>query len=71
MATKLSLVCASTERVHAVADRDEALDAAVDAWAADVAAGRETGLYAWRRRTWPSSTPGPAWMDRERPAHRT
>ena len=23
--------------------------AAVDAWADDVAAGRETGLYAWRR----------------------
>jgi hypothetical protein len=21
----------------------------VDAWAADVAAGKETGLYAWRR----------------------
>ena len=30
-------------------DRDDALQAAVDAWAADVAAGRDTGLYAWRR----------------------
>ena len=37
------------QRVHAVPERDEALQAAVDAWAADVAAGRETGLYAWRR----------------------
>ena len=35
--------------MHAVPERDEALQAAVDAWAADVAAGRETGLYAWRR----------------------
>jgi hypothetical protein len=24
-------------------------DAAVNAWAADVPAGKETGLYAWRR----------------------
>jgi len=37
------------ERLHAVSDRDGALDAAVEAWAADVAAGKETGLYAWRR----------------------
>ena len=36
-------------RVHAVPSRDEALQAAVEAWAADVAAGHETGLYAWRR----------------------
>ena len=36
-------------RVHAVPTRDDALQAAVDAWAADVAAGHETGLYAWRR----------------------
>ena len=35
--------------MHAVPTRDEALQAAVDAWAADVAAGHETGLYAWRR----------------------
>ena len=36
-------------RVHAVPTRDEALQAVVEAWAADVAAGHETGLYAWRR----------------------
>ncbi len=36
-------------RVDARADREEALQAAVDAWAAEVAAGRGTGLYAWRR----------------------
>jgi hypothetical protein len=37
------------ERAHAVSDRDGALRSAVDAWATDVAAGHETGLYAWRR----------------------
>ena len=36
-------------RVHAVARRDDALQGAVDAWAADSAGGQETGLYAWRR----------------------
>jgi hypothetical protein len=36
-------------RIHAEANRDEALQGAVDAWAADVAAGHDTGLYAWRR----------------------
>ena len=36
-------------RVHAGPTRDEALQAAVDAWAADVDAGRDTELYAWRR----------------------
>jgi hypothetical protein len=36
-------------RLHAEAHRDDALQAAVDAWAADVAAGHDTGLYAWRR----------------------
>ena len=36
-------------RLHAVSDRDGALDAAVEAWAADMAAGKQTGLYAWRR----------------------
>ncbi len=36
-------------RVHAVARRDDALQGAVDAWAADTAGGHETGLYAWRR----------------------
>ncbi|MGA3221467.1 MAG: MobF family relaxase [Acidimicrobiales bacterium] len=37
------------QRAHAVPDRGTALQAAVGAWAADVAAGHETGLYAWRR----------------------
>ncbi len=36
-------------RVHAIADRDQALHAAVDSWAVDVTVGRRTGLYAWRR----------------------
>jgi conjugative relaxase-like TrwC/TraI family protein len=39
----------SRGRLHAAADRDGALQQAVDAWAADVAAGHQTGLYAWRR----------------------
>ena len=37
------------ERVHAVPGRDEALRSAVIAWASDVEAGHDTGLYAWRR----------------------
>jgi hypothetical protein len=37
------------DRIHAAADRDSAVRQAVDAWATDVAAGHETGLYAWRR----------------------
>ena len=36
-------------RVHAVGDRDDAIAAAVDAWAADVAAGHDAALFAWRR----------------------
>ncbi len=36
-------------RVHAFDNRDDALQGAVEAWAADIAAGQETGLYAWRR----------------------
>jgi ATP-dependent exoDNAse (exonuclease V) alpha subunit len=36
-------------RIHPVADRDAALQAAVDAWAADVAAGKQTSMYSWRR----------------------
>jgi len=36
-------------RIHTQADREGALLAVVDAWAADVAAGHRTGLYAWRR----------------------
>jgi conjugative relaxase-like TrwC/TraI family protein len=37
------------DRIHAVPVRDDALQAAVDAWAADVAAGHDTALFAWRR----------------------
>jgi len=40
---------AEAGRVHPCTDRDGALQAAVDAWAADVTAGRTAGLYAWRR----------------------
>jgi hypothetical protein len=40
---------AGHDRIHAEADRGQALQAAVDAWSADVAAGHDTGLYAWRR----------------------
>jgi conjugative relaxase-like TrwC/TraI family protein len=36
-------------RIHPASDRDDAICDAVGAWAADVAAGQETGLYAWRR----------------------
>jgi conjugative relaxase-like TrwC/TraI family protein len=36
-------------RIHPAGDRDEMIQDAVDAWAADIAAGHETGLYAWRR----------------------
>jgi hypothetical protein len=36
-------------RLHAAVDREVALQQAVDGWAADVAAGHQTGLYAWRR----------------------
>jgi conjugative relaxase-like TrwC/TraI family protein len=54
------------DRIHAKAHRVDALQAAVDAWSADVAAGHSAGLYAWRRanvaelnalaRTWMQST---------------
>lgn len=54
------------DRIHAKAARQDALRAAVDAWSADVAAGHDTGLYAWRRanvaelnglaRSWMEST---------------
>jgi hypothetical protein len=36
-------------RLHSATDRDVALQQAVHAWAVDVAAGHDTGLYAWRR----------------------
>jgi hypothetical protein len=54
------------DRIHATPDRADALQAVVDAWAADVADGHRTGLYAWRRanvaelnslaRSWMGST---------------
>jgi ATP-dependent exoDNAse (exonuclease V) alpha subunit len=51
-------------RVHAVRAREEALQAAVDAWAADAAAGHETGLYAWRRANVTElNRRARAWMD--------
>jgi conjugative relaxase-like TrwC/TraI family protein len=37
------------DRIHVKTDRADALQAAVDAWSADVADGHETRLYAWRR----------------------
>ena len=51
-------------RLHATADRDVALRQAVDAWAADVATGHETGLYAWRRANVAAlNQRARAWMD--------
>ena len=51
-------------RVHAVPTRDEALQAAVDAWAADVATGHQTALYAWRRANVAElNRRARAWMD--------
>ncbi len=54
------------DRIHAKTHRADALQVAVDAWSADVAAGHDAGLYAWRRanvaelnalaRTWMEST---------------
>lgn len=37
------------DRIHPVPDRDAAVQATVDAWAADTAAGKQTAMYAWRR----------------------
>jgi hypothetical protein len=52
-------------RVHAVANRDDALQGAVDAWAADTAGGQETGLYAWRRANVAElNRRARAWMER-------
>ena len=36
-------------RIVTAPTRNESLDAMVDAWASDLAAGRETATYAWRR----------------------
>lgn len=40
---------AERERIQARPDRERALQAAVEAWAADVAAGADSALLAWRR----------------------
>jgi conjugative relaxase-like TrwC/TraI family protein len=37
------------DRIHAAPDREQAIQEAVQAWAADVSEGCHTGLYAWRR----------------------
>jgi hypothetical protein len=48
-----------------VANRDDALQGAVDAWAADTAGGQETGLYAWRRANVAElNRRARAWMER-------
>jgi conjugative relaxase-like TrwC/TraI family protein len=36
-------------RIAVSADRDAALDAVIEGWAADVAEGRQAAMYAWRR----------------------
>jgi conjugative relaxase-like TrwC/TraI family protein len=53
-------------RIHPVSDRHGAVQATVDAWAADIAAGKQASMYAWRRanvaalneraRTWMNDT---------------
>jgi conjugative relaxase-like TrwC/TraI family protein len=37
------------DRIRTAVDRDRALDTMVGAWAADVAAGKEAAMFAWRR----------------------
>jgi hypothetical protein len=50
-------------RIHTGKDREDALQAAVDAWAADVAGGAGVGLYAWRRANVAElNTRARAWM---------
>ena len=40
---------AQRDRIRACPGRDETLDALIEAWAADTAAGADTALLAWRR----------------------
>ena len=40
---------AEHDRIRIAPDRDEALRAMVDAWAADACAGKDAAMYAWRR----------------------
>lgn len=37
------------DRIRTAADRDRALDQMVAAWAADISAGKDTAMFAWRR----------------------
>jgi hypothetical protein len=59
-------------RIHAIDNREDAIQAAVDAWAADIEQGTQAALFAWRRanvaalnqqaREWMATTgrlPGP------------
>lgn len=39
----------ANDRLRTGPDREQALDGMVNAWAEDVAAGREAAMYAWRR----------------------
>jgi conjugative relaxase-like TrwC/TraI family protein len=52
------------DRIHPVSDRDAAIQATVDAWAADIAAGQQTTMYAWRRANVAAlNEAARAWMD--------
>jgi AAA domain len=52
------------DRIHPVSDRDSAIQATVDAWAADIAAGMQTSMYAWRRANVAAlNQAARAWMD--------
>jgi conjugative relaxase-like TrwC/TraI family protein len=51
-------------RIHAIDNRDQAVQAAVDAWAADVTAGDNAALFAWRRANVDAlNQRARAWMD--------
>ncbi|MGH9086676.1 MAG: AAA family ATPase, partial [Acidimicrobiales bacterium] len=51
------------DRIRPTPDRREALQAAVDAWSADTAAGADTALLAWRRANVAElNTAARAWM---------
>jgi len=53
-------------RIHHAPDREDAVAQAVNAWAADVAAGHKTGLYAWRRANVAAlNQQARAWMDQD------
>ena len=59
------------DRIHPVGDRDAAIQATVDAWAADVDAGNQTSMYAWRRANVAAlNQTARAWMNDDRPPPR-